>query len=91
MNSETDAAINPINPKRESNDLYASIGLSLVLRPKATSAVSNVKPNVNNNNIYTSTNNPPPFCAARYGNLQMLPRPTAEPAAAITNPNFPVN
>ena len=36
-------------------------------------------------------NNPPPSFAARYGNLQMLPRPTALPAAANTNPIEPEN
>ena len=30
----------------------------------------------------------PPFEAASVGNLQMLPRPTAEPAAARMKPNF---
>src|SRR5690606_9990766 len=34
---------------------------------------------------YTSTNAPPPFSPARYGNFQTLPRPTAAPVAARTN------
>ena len=33
---------------------------------------------------------PPPYCAAQYGNLHRFPRPTALPAAAITNPILPV-
>ena len=32
---------------------------------------------------------PPPYFAARYGNLQRLPKPTAEPAAAKTKPSLP--
>ena len=33
-------------------------------------------------------NIPPPYLAAKYGNRQILPSPTAEPAAARTNPNL---
>ena len=35
---------------------------------------------------YTNKNIPPPYFAARYGNLHIFPSPTAEPAAARTNP-----
>jgi hypothetical protein len=33
-----------------------------------------------------STNKPPPYLAARYGNLHIFPSPTADPAAAKINP-----
>ena len=32
------------------------------------------------------TNHPPPFSPVMYGNFQMLPKPTADPAAARMNP-----
>jgi hypothetical protein len=32
---------------------------------------------------------PPPYLARRYGNLQILPKPTDAPAADRTKPNFP--
>jgi hypothetical protein len=35
--------------------------------------------------IYTITNAPPPFYPAIYVNFQILPKPTAEPAAARMN------
>lgn len=39
--------------------------------------------------IYKAKNNPPPSFAAKYGNLHILPNPTALPAAASTNPIDP--
>ena len=38
---------------------------------------------------YTRRKIPPPYFAARYGNLQIFPRPTADPATASTYPIFP--
>ena len=40
---------------------------------------------VNTNTRYMNKNVPPPYFAARYGKRHMLPRPTAEAAAASTN------
>ena len=40
--------------------------------------------------IYTKRKIPPPYFAARYGNLHILPKPTALPAAANTNPIEPL-
>ena len=39
-------------------------------------------------NKYGRMNAPPPFDAAVYGNLHILPRPTAEPIAANIKPNL---
>jgi hypothetical protein len=37
--------------------------------------------------MYTMMNAAPPFSPTREGNLQRLPRPTAEPAIATSAPN----
>ena len=55
------------------------------------SVVKSVKPNVNANKIYITRKIPPPSFAARYGNLQIFPSPTALPAAASTKPKEPEN
>ena len=83
-------AIGPINPNLESTSLYALVGLNFVFLPIAISVVIRVKPNVSASIMYTRINIPPPYCAARYGNLHRLPSPTALPAAASTNPISPV-
>ena len=62
-----------------------------VILPSTVSDVIRVYPKVKASMIYTSTNAPPPYFAARYGNLQILPRPTAEPAVARTYPSEPEN
>ena len=62
------------------------MALSFVLLPIAISATMSANPNVTASIIYSSKNIPPPYLAAQYGNLQRLPRPTAEPAAASTKP-----
>ena len=80
------AARYPTAPKRLSNALKAPIALKPVFRPIAISAIIKEKPKVTAKIRYTSKNVPPPYLAARYGNLQIFPRPTAEPAAASTNP-----
>ena len=80
------AASTPRKPKRLSNFLKAPIALSPVFLPIAISAIINEKPNVTARIRYTRRNVPPPYFAARYGNLQRLPSPTADPAAASTNP-----
>lgn len=68
---------------------YALVGLSFVFLPIAISVVISVKPNVSARIIYTRINIPPPYWAARYGNLHKFPKPTALPAAASTNPMPP--
>ena len=62
----------------------APTGLFLVIRPRADSATIIVYPNVNASMIYTSRKIPPPYFAARYGNLQIFPSPTDAPAADRT-------
>ena len=52
----------------------------------ATSVVRRANPNVTARTRYITRKRPPPSFAARYGNLQMFPSPTALPAAARTNP-----
>ena len=52
--------------------------------------LSSVKPNVTTRTKYTNKKIPPPYCAARYGNLHRLPNPTALPAAARTKPILPL-
>ena len=37
---------------------------------------------------YGTKNAPPPFSYTKYGNLHMLPSPTADPTAANINPSF---
>ena len=41
--------------------------------------------------IYNNKNAPPPFCVVTSGKRQILPNPTAEPAAAAITPNFEPN
>jgi hypothetical protein len=52
----------------------------------AISANMTDAPMVNTMRRYIRTKAPPPFIPVTYGNLQMLPRPTAEPAAAMMKP-----
>ena len=60
-----------------------------VIRPIEVSATIILYPKVNANIIYISKKIPPPYFAAKYGNRQMLPRPTEAPAADKTNPSLP--
>ena len=87
----TRQASTPKNPHLDFNFPYAVSGLCFVFLPMATSAVSRVKPNVSANIRYITRYSPPPSFAARYGNLQIFPSPTALPAAASTNPIDPEN
>ena len=75
----------PINAYFLPNALNAPIELCPVLRPSAVSKSSSAIPMVNTNTRYMNKNVPPPYFAARYGKRHMLPRPTAEAAAASTN------
>ena len=80
-------------PKRNAfvfpNLWKAPTGLFLVIRPKAVSETRRVYPNVTTNTRYTNRKIPPPYFAARYGNLHILPSPTADPAIARTYPIRP--
>ena len=57
-----------------------------VLLPMATSVIISVNPKVTARRTYVIRKAPPPYFAARYGNLHIFPSPTAEPAAARTKP-----
>ena len=46
------------------------------------------KPTNETNIIYTIKNANPPLAPILYGNPQILPKPTAEPIAAIKNPKL---
>ena len=83
-----------IHPPKDANlelpkNLKAPTGLFLVIRPIDVSATIIVYPNVRARMIYTNKNIPPPYLAAKYGNLHIFPRPTEAPAADNTNPSFP--
>ena len=68
----------------------ARIALAFVFLPIPISITSNEKPKVSASIKYTKIKIPPPYCAAKYGNLHKFPRPTALPAAASTNPRPPL-
>ena len=87
----TNAAKYPTKVNFSEIFLYATIGLFFVFRPIAISVVISANPNVNASMIYTKIKIPPPYCAAKYGNLHRFPRPIAELAAANTNPSPPEN
>ena len=80
----------PRNAHLGLKNLYAVSGPCCERLPMATSVISSVKPNVTANNMYISRKSPPPSRAARYGKRQILPKPTAEPAAASTKPSEPL-
>ena len=67
------------------NFLNMFIGVSAILLPTINSNKSNGIPKRKTPIIYGIKNEPPPFCAAIYGNLQIFPIPTAEAIAAKTN------
>ena len=79
----------PINANFLPNALKAPMELRPVLRPSAVSSSSNEMPIVNTNTRYMNRNVPPPYFAARYGKRHMLPRPTADAAAASTKASLP--
>jgi len=60
-------------------------GLFLPIRPNVTSATIIGRAIITIQRIYTMTNAPPPFSPAIYGNFQIFPKPTADPAAAKIN------
>ena len=61
-------------------------GESCVLRPMAISPTMMGRQISTMQARYTTTNAAPPPWPTRVGNPQILPRPTAAPAAAIMNP-----
>ena len=57
----------------------------LNLNPTAYSIKTNDMPKRNTEMMYGIINDPPPLEYSVFGNLQMLPNPTAEPIMAITS------
>src|SRR5690606_13188282 len=70
------------------NARKAPTGFWPVLRPMVSSATITGKPTAKQHTKYTRMKAAPPFSATTLGYFQMLPRPTAEPAAAMMNPNL---
>ena len=67
--------------------LNAPIALRFVILPIVVSDIIMAYPNVSVSIRYVNKNIPPPYFAAKYGNLQILPSPTAEPATANMYPS----
>ena len=67
----------------------APMALSPVFLPIAISQTIKAKPKVMEKITYTNKKIPPPYLAERYGNLHILPRPTALDADAKIKPTLP--
>ena len=67
----------------------ALTGLFLARLPIIISAIIIGKPTAKIQRRYIKTKAPPPSVPALYGKPQILPKPTADPAAARTNVHFP--
>jgi hypothetical protein len=62
------------------------IGLALAFLPSVISAIITGSATSSVAIRYTSRKLAPPLAPVRYGNFQMLPRPTAEPSVAERTP-----
>src|SRR5512133_2258913 len=65
----------------------AEMGFALASRPSEISAIITGRPTSKVASKYTSKKPAPPLAPVRYGNFQILPRPTAEPRVAASTPN----
>ena len=74
--------LEPVNARKAPYALWPD---SLPIR---NSFITSGSPKISAQTIYKMMNAPPPFSPTIYGNFQMLPSPTALPAAANRTPIF---